>query len=169
MVRVYISCRMTGRDKAEQVRRAKYVCSILRQYGIDPISPVLAENVENKPGPLINDNYERLKGFWARDKQILRYESHVMLFDQAQDKSFGCERELGLQRYCLWKPIVLLMPDMGLTVASIEDDAIVHNVHDAGRIIRERWGTWDKRVMWRIKMLYRTLPTWIKGQVYAWL
>ncbi len=164
---VYLATKMTNKDRHEQVARAKYVCAILRQYGLNPISPVLAENVEDKPGPLINDNRDRLRGFWARDKEIIRYEAHVVLIDGAHEKSFGVEREYMLNRGVLWKPTVLLMPPTGLTVVDFEDDYVAHDVHIAGEFIRKKWGTQRKRIMWRINMLARTLPRWILGQIYA--
>lgn len=165
--KAYVACRMTGRDKKEQVQRARYVCAILRQYNVEGISPVLFENVEETPGPLVNTDKERLRSFWSRDKQIIREEAHVVLVDGAHDKSFGVEREYMLNRGCLWKPTVLLCPPMGLTVADFEDDKIVHDVHAAGAYIRDNWGTWEKRFVWRIKMLARTLPSWIWYQILA--
>lgn len=168
MVTCYVATKMTNRDKREQVQRAKYVCAILRQFGVNPISPVLAENVEDKPGALINDNYDRLAGFWKRDKEIIRYEAQVVLIDGAHDKSFGVEREYALNRHCLWKPTVLLMPDVGLTVATMEDDYIAHDIHEAGKYIRDNWGTWFKRAKWRVRMLIRTLPKFIISQCFAW-
>lgn len=164
---VYVATRMTGKDKHEQVARARYVCAILRQYGLTPISPVLAENVEDAPGPLVNDNRERLGRFWARDKEIIRYEAQVVLIDGAHEKSLGVEREYMLNRGVLWKPTVLLMPPIGLTVVAFEDDYVAHDVHIAGEFIRKKWGTPWKRLKWRLAMLNRTLPTWLLGQIYA--
>lgn len=167
MIQCYVATRMTGRDKREQIKRAKYVCAILRQYGIEPISPVLEENVPNIPGPLINDNETRLAGYWARDKHIIRRLAHVILVDGAHEKSIGVEREYGLARWNLWKPVVLLMPNIGLTVSKWEDDYVTDDVHKAGELIRERWGTFEKRFVWRIRMLAKCLPAWILNQLYA--
>lgn len=164
---IYCATRMTGKDRHEQVTRAKYVCAVLRQYGLNPISPVLAENVEDAPGPLVNDNRERLGRFWARDKEIIRYEAHVVLIDGAHEKSYGVEREYMLSRGVLWKPTVLLMPPTGLTVVDFEDDFVAHDVHMAGQHIREHWGTWGKRFKWRVAMLCRSLPRWMLDQLYA--
>lgn len=166
MVTAYIACRMTGRDRSEQVKRARYVCAILRQYGIDPISPVLAENVKDEPGPLINDDRARLAGFWKRDKEIIRYEAHVILIDGAHEKSFGVEREYSLSRWLLWKPTVLLMPKLPLTVVDFEDDYVAHTLEEAGEYIRANYGTFWKRVVWRVKMLSRCLPKFIFDQLY---
>lgn len=165
---IYLGCKMTGRDKQEQIRRAKYVSAVLSQYGLTVISPVLVENVENTPGPLINNSIDHLKRVWRADKDILRHQAHVMVWDNAQDKSFGAERELGLMRYSLWKPVVLLMPDLGLSVASIEDDYITDDPHIAGAFIRHKFGTRWKRVKWRLQMLNRTLVYWLWTQILAW-
>lgn len=167
-VNVYVACKMTGKDRHEQVSRAKYVCTVLRQYGINPISPVLAENVEDVPGPLVNDDKERLGRFWKRDKEIIRYETQVVLIDGAHEKSWGVEREYMLNRGVLWKPTILLCPPMGLTVAAFEDDKICHDIHEAGAYIQSQWGTWGRRAKWRIKMLLRSLPKWIFDQILAW-
>ncbi len=164
---VYLATKMTNKDKHEQVARAKYACAILKQYGITPLSPVFAENVEDSPGPLVNDDKERLGRLWARDKEIIRYESHVVLVDGANEKSYGVEREYMLNRGVLWKPTVLLMPPPGLSVITFEDDYVTHDLHIAGEFIRKKWGTRTKRIMWRLKMLTRTLPRWILGQIYA--
>lgn len=167
-VACYVGCKMTGRDRHEQVQRACHVKAILTQYGIKVISPVLEESVEDVPGPLVNDSESRLKGFWERDKYIIRRIAHVVLIDGAHDKSFGVEREYALNRYCLWKPTILLCPKMGLTVSKFEDDIVTDDLHVAGEFIRAKFGTPWKRIKWRIRMLLRSLPTWIIDQVYAW-
>jgi hypothetical protein len=167
-LKAYVACRMTGRDRKEQVARARYVCAVLRQYGITPISPVLEEKVVEAPGPLVNDDKERLGGFWSRDKYIIRRIAHVVLIDGANEKSFGVEREYMLNRGVLWKPTVLLMPKIGLTVVDFEDDYVTDSVHEAGRYIREQWGTWPKRALWRTKMLLRSMPKRCLDEIYSW-
>lgn len=83
---VYVACKMTGRDKLEMVDRAKYVCSVLKAKGITPISPVLEEEVKAETGKLVNHDEEKMRTFWARDKQIIRYVAHAVLLDQAEMK-----------------------------------------------------------------------------------
>jgi hypothetical protein len=166
-VTCYVACRMTGRDKREQVKRAKHVKYVLEQYGITVISPVLEESVPDTPGPLVNDSESRLAGFWARDKYIIRRLAHVVLVDGAHEKSFGVEREYSLNRWNLWKPTVLVMPDMGLTVSKFEDDSVTDDLHIAGEFIRAKYGTWFKRVKWRVHMLGHSLPGWLLDQIYA--
>ena len=166
-VTVYTATRMTGRDRHEQVVRAKHVKAVLEQYGITVISPVLEESVADVPGPLVNDSESRLAGFWARDKFIIRRIAHVVLIDGAHDKSYGVEREYALNRWNLWKPTVLIMPNVGLTVSKFEDDSVTDDLHIAGEFIRARYGTWFKRFKWRLGMLNRSLLGWIVDQIYA--
>ena len=165
--RIYVACQMSGRDKAEMVSRAKYVCSILRQYGLDPISPVIAEGVANEKGPLTQTSEAQLQYFWKRDKEIITEQAHVVLVDEAFRKSHGVERELGLARYCLWIPLVIVAPGLGISIPRLEDDIVAEDVHEAGRLIRDKFGTWPKRVLWRLKLLNRTLPLFIYRQILA--
>ena len=167
MTQVYVACRMTGRDRLEMVKRAKYVSHVLAEYGLRAISPVIEESVPALPGALVNDSKERLKGFWDRDKYIIRHIAHVTLIDGAEAKSWGVEREYALSRFCLWKPTVLITPNRALSVADFEDDFITADIHEAAEVIRTRFGTRFKRIMWRLQMLRKTLPYWLYCQVLA--
>ncbi len=160
---------MSGADKAEMVARAKRVCEIFTEFGLTPISPVIEEQVPDTPGKLINSDKERLHTFWTRDKDIISNEAHVVYFDRFEQKSFGMEREYGLARYCLWKPTVVhVSPGTVTSVAEWEDDILVTSVHEAARLIAEHWGTREKRVAWRVRMLRRSLITWLKRQLMGW-
>lgn len=168
-VSVYIACAMSGRDKAEMVARAQRVCEIFREAGITPISPVIEEKVKDEPGKLINSDKDRLKQFWQRDKQLIIEECHVFFWDHAEMKSFGAEREYALARFCLWKPsIMYVAPGTPVSVAGWEDDAIFSSVHEAAKHIVEHWGTKEQRRKWRLEMLARSLPTWVKRQAMQW-
>lgn len=167
--KVYLGCKMSGADKAEMVKRALRICEIFREAGLTPISPVIEEQVKDEPGKLINSDKERLHGFWTRDKEIIANEAHVIYFDRFEQKSFGMEREYGLARYCLWKPTVVhVSPGTVTSVAEWEDDVLCTSVHEAARIIAGTWGTARQRRLWRLKMLWRTLPKWLYRQVKAW-
>ena len=166
---VYLATPMSGRDKAEILARARRVCEIFREYGLTPISPVVEENVADEPGRLINHDREKLFAFWQRDKEILTDEAHVMFWDRAEQKSYGCEREYGFNRYCLWKPTVIYVsPGSPTSVAVWEDDEIFTSVHAAAEYIVKTWGTKRKRIFWRLKMLNRTFIGWVIRQIKAW-
>lgn len=157
---------MTGKDKLEQVEHAKYVTEVLRKYDVQVISPVLEEKVLALPGPLLNTDEKKLKGFWKRDKEIITREVHAVVIDGADQKSFGVEREYGLSRYCMWKPTVLYMPKTFLNVSQFEDDWVSDDLEAIGKYLQDNFGTRKKRVIWRIKMLARSLPKWIVDQMY---
>lgn len=163
--KVYIACKMSGRDRLEMVNRAIRVCDIFKEFGLTPISPVVEEQVKAEEGKLINSDKVKLSGFWQRDKEIIMKEAHVIFLDHAEMKSFGMEREMGFARYCLWKPTVLhVAPGTVVSVAQWEDDKVFTSVHEAAKYIAETWGTRDQRFRWRLAMLKRTIPTWIKRQ-----
>jgi len=165
---VYIACAMSERDKVEMVHRAKKVCEIFRYYGITPISPVIEEGVKEESGKLINSNKERLYSFWKRDKKIIIEKAHVVLFDHAEMKSFGMEREYALNRGVLWKPSISYIPvGHHTSVAQFEDDKIFHSIHEAAEYIVKMWGTSTRRRLWRLKMLNKSLLRWLWWQILA--
>ena len=165
----YVACKMSGRDKPEMTKRAEYVCKTLEEHGITAISPVVEEEVKPEQGKLVNHDKERLRGYWIRDKEIIIKEAHVVLMDHAEMKSFGMEREFGLSRYTLWKPTIILVPaNTPLSVAQFEDDEIFYSVHHAAQEIVRQWGTRFDRIVWRAKLLNRTLPRFLYRQFLAW-
>jgi hypothetical protein len=127
---------------------------------------VLEEKVLALPGPLLNTDEKRLKGFWKRDKEIITREVHAVVIDGADQKSFGVEREYGLSRYCMWKPTVLYMPKTFLNVSQFEDDWVSDDLEAIGKYLQDNFGTRTKRIIWRIKMLARSLPKWVVDQMY---
>lgn len=166
---VYCATKMTNRDRVEMLERAHYVCDVLTGWGLTPISPVLEEKVTSAPGPLVQTSEEQLRAFWKRDKDIIAYEAHVILCDEAQHKSYGVEREYGFARYCLWKPVITVVPaGTGFIVSNFEDDVVASNVTDAAILIQRNWGTPLKRFVWRTQMLFKTLPKWIYRQIRQW-
>lgn len=166
---VYCATKMTGRDKKELLLRANYVCNKLKGYGLTPVSPVLEEQVENEAGALLQLSNKKLRSFWKRDKDLIAYKAHVLLCDEAELKSLGVEREYGYARYCLWKPVVTVLPsNQGFNIADYEDDIVVHSIDTAAKVIVNNWGTKEKRFRWRSKMLLRTLPKWLYRQLCQW-
>lgn len=166
---VYCACKMTGREKAEMVHRAQFVLECLAIFGVKGISPVLEEGVKANHVKLINANQDQVKGFWARDKYIIRNISHAVLFDHAEMHSFGMTREYCLNRGVLWKPTVIVIPPGTPTsVAIYEDDVVSTSVHSAAQLMSKLWSSRWKRWMWRVKMINQKLLGWLYYQVLAW-
>src|ERR1019366_4550857 len=158
--------RMSGRDKAEMVHRAQFVVETLAIFGIKGISPVLEEGVKSESVKLINHDKEMVRGFWARDKYIIRYISHAVLFDHAEMTSLGMTREYCLNRGVLWKPsVIVLAQGTATSVATYEDDLVCFSAHVAAEFMAKMWGGRWKRWICRAKMMNRSLPKWIGDQI----
>lgn len=164
---IYVACKMSNRDRKEMIYRAVFVTQVLMNHGLDPISPVIAEEVVNQPGILVNDDEARLKAFWTADKELIRRRAHVVLMDHAEMKSYGMENEYALARFCLWKPTVLVMEKHNLSIADFEADFVTDSISAAAEFIRINFNTWPKRAWWRVKMLTKTLPGWLLYQALA--
>ncbi len=160
---------MTGRDRREQIARARSAINVLYAFGITGISPVVTEGVEPIPGDLTTTCKEMLRGHWTRDKHLISRVCHVTLLDGADEGSVGMAREHGYNRYSLWKPTVVIWNQpRGYTVADFEDDHVCFSLYEAAKYIRDNFLTRRQRWVWRIKMLVRSLPKWIINQLYAW-
>lgn len=167
--RVYVACKMTHRKRREMIRRAKHICRVFRKAGIDPISPVIEERMQARKGKLENTSKLRLHKKWQDDKDIICWTSHAVVMDGADSKSFGMEREHGLNRYLWWKPTLLLMPDQGLTVAVFEDDLITGDEEAVADYLMEKHGNLYKRWKWRFHILNKSFLKFLVGQVWQWI
>lgn len=169
MLKVYCATSMTGRTGEELVEQSERVKYVLSHCGIKPLDPISAEGVSANT-KIVGASMKELKKHWKRDKAMIR-EAHVVFDLTASRKSAGTEKELGYARYCLWKPVVRLWPNLGASVAWLEDDIVITEpdfiqaLVNASLLATELWGTRRKRVVWRLKMLARCLPRWIVNQI----
>lgn len=171
-VRVYMAMPMTGYDRADMVKRSKHLIEVGARNEVTVISPVLEEHTKEIPGVLTQNDQYQLRRFWRRDKEIIRNRdgkgAHVVLIDRADQKSLGCEREYGFNRYFLWKPTLCIMSRHGYSVAKFEDDRIFEDEYAAFAYIARNYGTHLRRIKWRVRMLCRSLPGFIIDQLAAW-
>lgn len=167
--RVYIACKMTHRNRREMISRAKYMCALAKQAGLEPISPVIEERVQARKGKLENHSKLRLHKKWKEDKAIICWKSHAVILDGAEAKSFGMEQEHGQNRYLWWKPTVLVMEYQGVTVADFEDDRIYHDPEAAFHYLAIHHGNLYRRWKWRALMINRSLPKFVAGQLWQWI
>jgi hypothetical protein len=168
--RVYGACRMTGRSRRQMIKRAKELTAIFAKAGVELISPVLRERVQARPGVLKNPSKLRLHKKWLEDKDILAWECHGMVWDQADEKSKGAEREYGIARYLWWKPIACIVNEPhGISVAAFEDDLISGDAESVAHYFAEVHGNLYKRWKWRFRILNRSLPKFVAGHVWQWL
>lgn len=170
-VRVYQAVKMTGRSAKGVVEQTTRARRLFQKYGIEVLDPVQEENVEPVAGMIIGsvkDKHDNLKKFWKRDKEMIR-QAHVLVDLTPTAKSEGVLHEIGYARYHLWKPVVRIYDGEPLCgIQSFEDDALVNGVEAAAALIRQRWGTKKKRLMWRARLMWKKLPRFIKHQLSEW-
>ena len=168
---IYVCHAMTGRPWNEVKDQSRAVKVFLESRGFEVIDPIeiendsVSENIDTDESSIPNRIDEGGKKAWYGDKIAIR-KAHVVLDITPELKSEGVLRELGYARFYLFKPIIRLYqlksePHM---VTIFEDDAVVRSLEEAADVIEDRWGTWPKRIMWRIKMLSRSLPKFIYRQ-----
>jgi hypothetical protein len=166
MLNGYCSCAMTGRSRKRMVEDAKRIVSTFARYGIKLTHPVLAEKVKAGKGKLRSSKIT-LPQKWALDKYFIRKAWFIV--DQSADmKSEGREHENGLMRYCYWRPVIRISPRHAegyYSIGSIEDDLIVGTEEEAAALIKSKWGTWYRRLKWRLELLNRCLPRFIIEQI----
>jgi hypothetical protein len=160
---IYTAKAMTGRSGDEMLRESYYNKGFLEARGFEVLDPVLVEGVGFSADPLHNPE-EQLREYWKRDKVMIR-KAHVLLDVTGSSPSEGKAHEVGYARYCLWKPVVRICPNLGPSVAWFEDDVIVQNLDEAAKVILERWGTAELRIAWRSEMLERCLGKWQQYQL----
>lgn len=163
MIKIYTCQRMTGRYCDEMRQEAEMLKRTLQNYGFEILNPVLEEGVPNEHILLENVPEERLQFYWKRDKEMIR-ESDILLDYMTQNKSDGSNKEVGYNRFCLWKPTVRVWVGPGGLISKLEDDIVIPNLVDALTLINDKWGTYEKLGEWRMNMLNRCYPKWLDYQ-----
>lgn len=161
-VKLYLACAMTGRMQDEMRLDADMLTRVCTNFGFEGLSPVIEENIQYIHEPLAQTSKEQLDKFWARDKELIK-DCDILLDYMSCNKSDGVSKEIGLTRFCYWKPVVRVWPNSPLyTVSRIEDDVIVSSLLEAMGTIRERWGDYEKLGRWRKAMLDRCFAKWME-------
>lgn len=163
---VYLACSMTGRDQIEMIKEAKHNSKVFEDAGFRVFHPVLEEGLKRSHTKLTASR-DTLPPKWRLDKWAIRHS--IALIDTSADfKSEGREHEVGLMRYCYWRPVVRISPRHAqgfFSIACLEDDIIVGTPEEAVLTVKKMFGTRSKRVWWRLKMLNRTLIRFFIEQV----
>lgn len=163
MTKAYLAHALTGRNGADIELEGKLAEQVLFQYGCEVLDPATVEGISDKQKE-VRASVEDLKAFWKRDKEMIR-SADVLIDLTGPMKSEGVAHEIGYARYCLWIPVIRVWPNLGASIARLEDDFIVQDVQEAGRLIREHFGTRGKRLKWRVNLLGRHLPKWVWRQM----
>lgn len=162
-IKVYLAQRMTGLYCDDLLRSATEASQLLEKAGFTVLSPVIEEGVPNKHIKLVN-TLGRLRLYWKRDKELLR-EAHIMLDLDSQGKSDGVNVEMGYTRFFLYKPLIRVHPNLGCTISRIEYDCVTDSIDKAIQVMKQRWGSRRKLLLWRLRMLYRCTPKIVAMQI----
>jgi hypothetical protein len=169
-MKVYTAKSMSGRDAFEAYRTSINEKMLLECFGMTVLDPLLEEKVQPVHKPIQASKADMDK-FWPRDKEMIR-EANIVFDMTPTIYSEGRSHELGYARYFLWKPIVRVFPPGEIpwegSVAHYEDDVVVDSIIDACAIAHDQWGTRKKRILWRLKLLWRCLPKFLRFQIGEW-
>lgn len=163
VIKAYTTQRMTGRFCDEMILEAEMLVRVLGNYEIQALNPVLEEKLPNEHVILENVPLEKLERFWRRDKEMIR-ESDILIDYLTQNLSDGSNKEVGYNRFCLWKPTIRVWNGKGALISRIEDDVVVPTLIDAINLIKEKYSTYEQLGEWRTAMLERSYPKWVEYQ-----
>lgn len=166
--KIYIARAMTGFDQAEIVKQASEDKAFFENAGFEVLCPVLKEKVKPVHKALSSDT-KHMNIYWPQDKRMIR-EANALVNMSPHVASLGVIREHGYARYHLWKKVVSVFPKGKLpaisSVASYEDDAVVDSREEAAIYLLRTYGTYWKRLVWRLKIYKRS---WLKAKFYRLL
>lgn len=164
---VYVAQPMTGFTQEEAYALALKAKTILEKYGITVLSPIFDTGIQPAKKKIKSLPSKNFLKEWKKDKELIR-RSHILLDIVAEAKSEGVAHEIAYARYFLWKPVVRVSEKYvkkGCSVAFYEDDLIVASIEEAAKTMKKKWGTYDLRKQWRVKMLRRSLPKFVRYQI----
>lgn len=162
----YVAHAITNRTGKALNDESRATEEALSKYGIIGLDPVLIEKIPDTDEVIPNRPDADGLTIWQNDEAAIR-ESHVLLDITPELKSEGVLWEIGYARFYLWKPVVrVYQPGSSPHMAAIfKGDAIAFSLDEAAQIIHERWGTVEKRREWRLEVLRKSLPKFVKHQI----
>lgn len=162
-MKIYLATPMTGLYCDEIWMKAINDKQIYEKEGIEVITPIEGEGIPFAHVKLADRSEEEMFRVWKKkDKQAIK-DCHVLVYQCPDRWSQGVAHELILSRGVLWKPTVFIGKAGFITKE--EDDYVATTHQEAAMIVNLRWGTFRKRLIWRLKMLNRCVLPWIWNQI----
>ena len=160
--RVYLAMKMTGLKAQEITAKSDRAIEAMLKWGLDPISPWEKEKHLYKPDEVVVAGEKDLYEMWKQDKD------EVMSCDVLCDIdghlfSRGSSVETGFMRFGLMRPTLFIDPAF-VSIRTFEADCVAQSVEQAASIIARRWGTWGKRIRWRLRVVW--FPKTVFKRVY---
>lgn len=153
-MRAYCATSMTGRTGAELVEQAERTAWLAWCYDVEVFDPIVNEGVKADKN-VLDGGGDKLREFWKRDKEAIR-RCHVVIDVTGNRKSAGVECEVGYARYHLHKPVIRVWPNLGCSVARLEDDLVVDDLNQAFKLAVQMWGTPWKRLRWKWRIFKKS-------------
>lgn len=165
MLKAYIAHAITNRTGAELNKESIITEIVLNKHDIQVIDPVLVEKIPNTDEVIPNRPDKDGLTIWKEDEASIRA-AHVLIDITPELKSEGVLWEICYARFLLWKPVIrVYKPGSQPHMATVfKGDVIAFSLEEAAQKINELWGTRWKRVQWRLGVLKRSLPKFVKYQ-----
>ena len=163
---LYCATAMTGRTGKDLWAEVQTVQPIYEKHGLTFITPIIGEGIEpDKEKIKDRTNAEMLTIWKKKDKQQIR-DANVFVYICPKYTSQGIMKEYCLARGVCWKPTIGVYLDIHPGFITREEDDIVASSHEeAAQLIAKRFGTRTKRNIWRLKLLIKKVPKWLKQQI----
>lgn len=163
-VRIYLATPMTGLYCDEIWVKAINDSQKYEKEGVTVVTPIAGEGIPFDHVKLQDRTPEEMRRVWKfKDKGAIK-DTHVLVYECPDRWSQGVAHELVLARGVLWKPVVFVGRNAGF-ITREEDDYVAMTHEEAAMVVRLRWGTRRKRIIWRLKMLNRCLLGWLADQL----
>lgn len=170
MTRVYLAMSFTGRRAEAISKEMKKAKAIFSKHKLDLISAWDRERGYYEDDEIVGKGLEKdiLRILWIQDKFDIE-RSQVVCAVHTRKFSKGAACEAAFNRYALMRPTVWC--DTGYeSVRMLEDDAVFDTLEECARHIDKHWGTWYKRVWWRLTHIYTPKVVWkrVKRFIAGW-
>lgn len=165
MLDAYIAHAITGRTGKDLNRESRITEMILRKFNINAIDPIFVEGIPETDEIIPNRPDTDGLTIWRGDEAAIR-RAHVLIDITPELKSEGVLWEICYARFFLWKPVIrVYKPGTQPHMATVfKGDVIAFSLEEAAKKIDELWGTKEKRRKWRLQMLKKSLPKFLKYQ-----
>lgn len=160
---IYLATPMTGLNCDDLWIKAINDKQVYEKEGVRVVTPIEGEGIPFAKVPLQDRSDEEMTRVWKRKDKGAIKETNVLVYEMPTRWSQGVAHELILSRGVWWKPTVFVGKAGFITRE--EDDYVAASHTEAAKFIASTWGTRSQRILWRLKMLNRCLPSWIWGQI----
>lgn len=155
--KIYLAMKMGGITPRQIEEKSNNAITLCEAFGLIPVSPWTKERIHyqlqdwDEP---ITASPELLVTLTKLDKDEIR-NCHVVIDIDGDQWSKGTALETGFNRYYLMRPTVYVSSDAYQSLRGREGDYVAKDLKQAIRLVKWRWGTRFKRILWRLVVVYK--------------